>query len=123
MFTRETDLADALLRQPPSYIHSYLSLQRISTLQHYDTMEIIALGAETCVCMFVNDQRKVGLPDPNFLTSRSAIVPQTVLTATLRASWEPCAHWSPRAPRISFGVATLSWRPLQGQPRSDGWKC
>jgi hypothetical protein len=34
-------------------------------------MEIIALAAETCVCMFVNDQRKVGAPDPNFLTSRS----------------------------------------------------
>jgi hypothetical protein len=39
------------------FIHSSIFVSaRISTLQHYDTMEIIALGAETCVCMFVSDQ-------------------------------------------------------------------
>jgi hypothetical protein len=34
-------------------------------------MEIIALGAETCVCMFVNDQQKGGMSDANLSTSRS----------------------------------------------------
>ena len=40
---------------------SILAFQRNSTRQHYDTIEIIALGAENCVCVFaiVNDRRKV----------------------------------------------------------------
>ena len=40
---------------------SILVFVRNSTLQHYDTIEIVALGAENCVCMFatVNDQRDI----------------------------------------------------------------
>jgi hypothetical protein len=42
--------------------HPYLSFQRNSTLQHYEAIEIIALGAESCVCMFaiVNYPRSGG---------------------------------------------------------------
>jgi hypothetical protein len=77
---------------------------RISTPQHYDTMEIIALGAETCVCMVVNDQRKVDVSDTNFSTSRSLSFPQTVLTTTLRPSSEPRAHWSPISSDVAFQI-------------------
>jgi hypothetical protein len=36
-----------------------LSSQGNSTRQHYDTIEIIALGAENCVCMFASASQTI----------------------------------------------------------------
>ena len=61
-FDRRPASASTYARWASSYAHPYLSFQRNSTLQHYEAIEIIALGAENCVCMFaiVNDRRSVG---------------------------------------------------------------
>jgi hypothetical protein len=44
--------ASTYARWTSSYAHPSLSFQRNSTLQHYDAIETIALGAQNCVCMF-----------------------------------------------------------------------
>jgi hypothetical protein len=77
-----------------SCAHPYLSFQRNSTLQHHGTIEIIALGAENCVCMFepANDQRNVRGARHQFFYVQIFYHPQIVLTITRRARRESCAH-------------------------------
>ena len=76
-----------------------LVFQRNSTLQHYDAIEIIALGAENCVCVFCDSERAQKSPRrPRTTSLRPDLChPHIVLTITRRAMREPCALRPPTA--------------------------